>query len=745
MSKQINVALIGNPNTGKTSVFNKLTGLNQKVGNYPGITVEKKQGVCKLPRGLKAHIIDLPGTYSLNTTSLDESVVVELLLNKNDKDYPDVAVVISDVENLKRNLLLFTQIKDLRIPTLLVINMADRMSKKGITLDIPLMEEKLDTKIALISTRRGTGIDELKTLITDYRSLSVTPNIDTSVIAPDYFEQLKKTFPNQDLYKLWLVITQDVNFTSIDKKQIDDASSITIKSKIELKKLQHKETVLRYQFINSFLKDGYKVDLNAAKGIRASLDKILTHKVFGYLIFFLILLTIFQAIYDWSSYPMDFIEASFASATEWVKTTLPSGALTDLIAEGILAGIGGIVIFVPQIAFLFLFISLLEETGYMSRVVFLMDRLMRPLGLSGKSVVPLISGTACAIPAIMATRTIENWKERLITILVTPFTTCSARLPVYLIIITLVIPEGRFFGLSYQALTLMLLYLIGFGAAIVSAMILNKILKIRNKTFFVIEMPNYKLPLFKNVAITVLEKTKSFVLGAGKIILAISIVLWFLGSNGFSNEFKNAESIVKNKIDTQGLSEYNKTSIANNLLIYKESLQDSIAKKAYAIDAKSVIDSLTTRESTLFEKAQNEEIAGYKLEKSYIGYMGKAIEPMVKPLGYDWKIGIALITSFAAREVFVGTLATIYSVGSDEGETITNRMAAEVNAETKMPLFNLASGISLLLFYAFAMQCMGTLAIVKRETNSWKWPILQLVLMSGFAYIVSLLAYQILK
>ncbi|PCJ98937.1 MAG: ferrous iron transport protein B [Flavobacteriaceae bacterium] len=745
MSKQINVALIGNPNTGKTSVFNKLTGLNQKVGNYPGITVEKKQGVCKLPRGLKAHIIDLPGTYSLNTTSLDESVVVELLLNKNDKDFPDVAVVISDVENLKRNLLLFTQIKDLRIPTLLVINMADRMSKKGITLDIPLLEKKLDTKIALVSTRKGTGIAELKSLISDYRNLSVTPNIDTSVIAPEYFEQLKKTFPNQDLYKLWLVITQDVNFTSIDKKQIDDASSITTKSKVALKKLQHKETVLRYQFINSFLKKGYEVDLNAAKGFRASLDKILTHKIFGYLIFFVILLTMFQAIYDWSGYPMDFIEASFAFATEWVKNTLPPGVLTNLIAEGILAGIGGIVIFVPQIAFLFLFIALLEETGYMSRVVFLMDRLMRPLGLSGKSVVPLISGTACAIPAIMATRTIENWKERLITILVTPFTTCSARLPVYLIIIELVIPEDRFLGLSYQALTLMLLYLIGFAAAIVSAMILNKILKIRSKSFFVIEMPNYKLPLFKNVAITVLEKTKSFVWGAGKIILAISIVLWFLGSNGFSEEFNDAENIVKNKIKTQGLSDYNKTNIENKLLVYKENLQDSMAKKAYAINTKAVSDSLDQRKLALIENAQNEEIASYKLENSYIGYMGKAIEPIVKPLGYDWKIGIALITSFAAREVFVGTLATIYSVGSDEQETITNRMAAEVNADTKKPLFNLASGISIMLFYAFAMQCMGTLAIVKRETNSWKWPVLQLVLMSGFAYIVALMAYQILK
>lgn len=370
---------------------------------------------------------------------------------------------------------------------------------------------------------------------------------------------------------------------------------------------------------------------------------------------------------------------------------------------------------------------------------------MRPLGLSGKSVVPLISGTACAIPAIMATRTIENWKERLITILVTPFTTCAARLPVYLIIITLVIPEGRFFGLSYQALTLMLLYLIGFGTAIVSAMILNKILKIKSSSFFMMEMPSYKLPLFKNVAITVWEKTKSFVLGAGKIILAISIVLWFLGSNGYSKEFKNAETIVKNKIEAQGLSDYHKTSIENDLLVFKENLQDSIAKKVYAIDAESVLDSLTIKEAVLFTKAQNEEITGYKLENSYIGHMGKAIEPIVKPLGYDWKIGIALITSFAAREVFVGTLATIYSVGSDEEETISDRMAAEIDPETKKPVFNLASGISLLLFYAFAMQCMGTLAIVKRETNSWKWPMLQLVIMTAFAYLVSLMAYQILK
>jgi ferrous iron transport protein B len=702
MSKQINVALIGNPNTGKTSVFNQLTGLNQKVGNYPGITVEKKEGICKLSRGIKAHILDLPGTYSLNTTSLDESVAVELLLNKKDKDHPDLALVISDVENLKRNLLLFTQIKDLKIPTILVINMADRMSRKGISVDIGLLEQKLNTKIALISTRKETGIEYLKQLITAYKSLSSKPIIDITTIEPEYFERLKNTFPNEDIYKLWLIITQDFDFMPIEKTLVKDRTSFAAKSKSELKRLQQKEVILRYQFISNTLKETYTVDAKAAKGFRANLDKILTHKVFGYLIFFLILLAIFQAIYDWSSFPMDAIDRFFASAAEWVKETLPTGAFTNLIAEGILAGIGGIVIFIPQIAFLFFFIALLEETGYMSRVVFLMDRLMRPFGLSGKSVVPLMSGTACAIPAIMATRNIENWKERLITILVTPFTTCSARLPVYLIIIALVIPEGRFLGLSYQALTLMLLYLIGFGAAILSAMVLNKILKIKGRSFFVVEMPNYKLPLFKNVLYTVWEKTKSFVFGAGKIILAISIILWFLGSNGFSKEFKNAEEIVKTRIQTDETSNLTETEI-------------------------------------------EQKIASYKLEHSYIGYAGKAIEPLVKPLGYDWKIGIAVLTSFAAREVFVSTLATIYNVGSDEEVTIKHRMAAEINTDTNKPMFNLASGISLLLFYAFAMQCMSTLAIVKRETNSWRWPMAQLVFMSIFAYMVALIAYQFLK
>ena len=697
MSKTINVALIGNPNTGKTSVFNAITGLNQKVGNYPGITVEKKQGVCRLNHTTKAHIIDLPGTYSLNASSMDESVVVELLLNKNDKDYPDVAVVISDIENLKRNLLLFTQIKDLEIPTLLVINMSDRMSSKGISLNIPLLEEKLKTKIALISTRENKGIDYLKTCLLDYRSLSKENCTDIRLIDEAYFGTLEKVFPDQSLYKLWLVITQDVNFAKVERKKVEDATDYKTQSDSHLKRLQQKETIKRYQFINQSLKETYLVDQSKATDYRSKLDRVLIHRFWGYIIFFMILLTIFQVIFDWSSIPMDFIDESFTNLSEYTKRTLPPGLFTNLLAEGIISGLGGIVIFIPQIAFLFLFIAVLEETGYMSRVVFLMDRGLRKYGLSGKSVIPLISGTACAIPAVMATRNIENWKERLITILVTPFTTCSARLPVYLILISLVIPEGTFLGMGYQGLTLMGLYLLGFVMALLSAALLNKILKIQSKTYFVIEMPNYKLPLIKNVAITIFEKTKSFVVEAGRVILAISILLWIMASFGPGKDFNDAEAIVKDQVKNQSLSP---TGLEN-------------------------------------------EIASYKLEHSFIGILGKSIEPAIAPLGFDWKIGIALISSFAAREVFVGTLATIYSVGNNQEETIKNRMKAERKPNGEL-LFDLPTGISLMLFYAFALQCMSTLAIVKKETNGWKWPMIQLFSMTLIAYLSALIVYQIL-
>ena len=588
----------------------------------------------------------------------------------------------------------------LELPTFLVINMSDRMQLKGIKLDIPLLEKELKTSIALVSSRKNIGIEKIKDLILNYKQLSTEPCLNASVIDVEYFDKLRKAFPNQLLYKLWLVITQDVNFLNLERKELQ--SSFT-KSHADLRRLQQKETIKRYQFINDTLKHGQKIDKEKASDFRAKLDRVLTHKVFGYLIFFVILFGIFQSIFEWSKIPMDFIDSSFADLASYTKTHLPAGEFTNLLSEGIIPGIGGILIFIPQIVFLFLFISVLEESGYMSRVVFLMDKVMRRFGLSGKSVVPLISGTACAIPAIMGARNIENWKERLITILVTPFITCSARLPVYAIIIALIIPNQRLFGfLSLQGLTLMILYLLGFGVAIFSAYVLNKILKLKSKSYFVVEMPNYKVPMFKNVSINVLEKTKAFVFGAGKIILAISIILWFLGSHGPGVDFKNAENIVKQNVG------------------------DSYYKYS--------------------PEYQQNKISEYKLEHSYIGIIGKSIEPAIKPLGYDWKIGIAVVSSFAAREVFVGTLATIYSVGSqsDEEATIKEQMKNEVRQDGT-PIFNFATGISLLLFYAFAMQCASTIAIVRKETNSWKWPIIQLVFMSGFAYLTALLAYQFLK
>jgi ferrous iron transport protein B len=699
--KIVKVALIGNPNTGKTSLFNQLTGLKQKVGNYPGITVEKKQGVSKLNDIVKAEITDLPGTYSINPTSLDETLVLDTLLNEQNDSYPDVAVVVVEIENIKRNLLLFTQIKDLKIPTILVINMVDQMKRKGIEININKLEKKLNTKIVLASARKKVGIEELKEAILEYKKLDSSSIVKiTDKIDKEYFTKLKNAFPEFPLYKSWLLITQNKEFDFLNNHQ----KKIVSKFREDLsciKRYQHKETIYRYQIINEVLKDSFNVDKTKASNLRGILDRVLTHKIFGYVIFSLILLFIFQGIFDWATYPMDIIDTAFANLSSWVKSVLPPGTFTNLLAEGIIPGIGGVVIFIPQIAILFTFISILEETGYMSRVVFLMDKIMRKFGMSGKSVIPLISGTACAIPAIMASRNISNWKERLITILVIPFTTCSARLPVYAILIALIIPNKRILGiLNLQGLTMMALYLLGFTAAILSAVLLNSTLKVKGKSLFVIEMPNYKIPSIKNIFYEVVEKTKAFIFGAGKIILAISIVLWFLASNG-SSKFKNAEEFVTSQEENKNLSE-------------------SVLQK---------------------------KVAAYKLENSYIGYMGKTIEPVIKPMGYDWKIGIALISSFAAREVFVGALATIYNVdnNSDNSGTIKQRLAAEVNPDTGKKRFDFPTGVSLLLFYVFAMQCVGTLAIVKRETNSWKWPIFQLVGMGILAYVSATLAFLILN
>lgn len=681
---EIKVALVGNPNVGKTSVFNTLTGLNQKVGNYPGITVDRKTGHSKISDTLKATLIDLPGIYSLQPGSKDEEVVLETLFDSSNRYFPDVIVVVAEVENLKRNLLLFTQVKDLGFPTVLAINMADQLPVKGIGIDREILSEKLDTEVVLLSTRTGHGIAELKEAISRFTDAGTKPLLDLTEVDAGYFRSMD--------YKTWLKRSQGGSPEGAREDGYSEA---------DIKRLQQKETIRRYQLIGEVLKLAYTKDISAATGWQARLDRVLTHRVWGYLIFFAIMLLVFQAIFSWSAIPMDWIDEKFARLSSWVSATLPEGKFTELLAEGVIPGIGGVVIFIPQIAILFMFIALLEESGYMSRVVFLMDKVMRPFGLNGKSVVPLISGVACAIPAIMSARNIENARERLITMLVTPFATCSARIPVYVIIISLVIPEQTVFGfIGLRGLVMTLMYCLGFVAALTGAWLLKKVIMTTAKSYLIIEMPPYRRPLFRNVLNTMVEKTRSFVEGAGKIILALSVILWFLGSHGPAATFGKAEEIV--------------TATFAGKYISEEELQD--------------------------------EVAGYKLRNSYIGLLGSGIEPVFRPLGYDWKVSIAVLTSFAAREVFVGNLATLYNIGSqgEEEVRIVERMARERRPDgTKM--FDLATGISLLLFYAFAMQCISTVAIMRRETNSWKWTLIQILFMTGLAYVSSMLAYNLLK
>ncbi|MGQ4708176.1 ferrous iron transport protein B [Capnocytophaga gingivalis] len=703
MSKnEIKVALIGNPNVGKTSIFNLLTGMNQHVGNYPGVTVDKKVGFCKLSQIINARIYDLPGTYSTNPNSMDEKVAVSCLLDRDDIDFPDVVVVVADVENLKQNLYLFTQIKDFGIPTILAINMADRMKPRGITIDIPALEAALHTRIALVSTRQKTGIEELKELIINYKKLSLESLVDIARIDPPFFSSLKEKFPNEELGKLWMVISQ--NFEVVGALRKVEIQKENIKTEAEIKRMQQRETILRYQVINNALKDTYKV---TAVGTRALLDKILLHKVWGYVIFMAILLLIFQVIFYVSEYPKGWIESALGWVGEWLSGILPEGSLTSLLVDGVIPGLTAVVSFVPQIALLFFFISLLEESGYMSRVVFLMDRIMRPFGLNGKGTIPLISGAACAIPAVMATRTIESWRERLIAILVTPFITCSARLPIYLIIIKLLIPQGNYFFFDNQAVALFALYMLGVFMAIFSAWLLNKFLVLKHtiKTHFIIEMPTYKVPLVRNVLLTVYEKSKAFVVNAGKIIFFMTVLIWFLQTHGLSEKYRNAET------HTQQMA------------------------AQYGWD----------------EEQKEHYLLSYRTENSLLGNMGKFVEPVFRPLGYDWKISIAVLGSFAARETFVSTLATIYSLGEvdvEEGEaeqrTVITRLQEEMRPDGT-PMFNLATGVSILLFFASAMQCISTFAIVRKETNSWKWAIIQWLFMTGFAYLSAFAAYQILS
>ena len=700
--EKILVALVGNPNSGKTSLFNHMTGLNQKIGNYPGVTVEEKIGFCRLDTDTIAKIIDLPGSYSIFPRSDDEKIVFEVLFRK-EMVQPDVVVVVADTANLKRNLLLFTQLKDLGIPVILALNMVDVADRAGIKVNAEYIQKSFAVPVVKINARTGEGAQNLKDII-----LKGIGPFDKGVVndayslAPDLIDSVKKDLDINNDYLAFQLILQYKSSKIIPKEYIPVLSEKIEQSGLDIQQLQASETISRYQAITRLLNDAWMVsDEDKKHEITDRIDKILTHKIWGYFILIAIMMLVFQAIFAWASYPMDLIDGWFTSLSIWLNQRLPEGILSNLITQGIIPGIGGIMMFIPQIAILFAFISILEESGYMARVVFLMDRIMRKFGLNGRSIVPLISGIACAVPAIMTTRSIDNRKERLITILVTPLMSCSARLPVYTILIALVVPDKHILGFfNLQGLVLMSLYLLGFVSALIAAAVASVFVKRRYKSFLIMELPLYKTPRWINVGITILDNVKTFAWEAGRIILAISIILWVLASYGPGNTFKNAEMAVTEKILSENLDPED------------------------------------------FDKHLN----AYKLEHSYAGIFGKSIEPIIKPLGFDWKIGIALITSFAAREVFVGTMATIYSIGNiDDQETIKNRMKSEINPETGEPVYNMATAFSLIIFYVFAMQCMSTLAIVIRETKTWKWAIVLLLYLSGLAYLASFITYSIIS
>ncbi|MFC4212170.1 ferrous iron transport protein B [Pedobacter lithocola] len=699
----IKVALVGNPNTGKSTLFNRLTGLNQKIGNFPGITVDKKTGYTKLVEGRDAEIIDLPGTYSLYPKSNDERIVFQVLADKNNNSYPDVIVLIVDASNLKRNMLLFSQVADLGIPMVLALNMTDLSDKQGIYIHVDKLASKLGVQVIPISARNNIGIDKLKTAVAYTNKIATQTNaVDVNFLAPEAITAVKQKINTDNDYYALQVLHQHEHlnfFSTSDQTEIEEIEKL---NHFESSKLQAAETIARYKHLSTILAD-VVIDKGTAEKFSFSdkLDSILTHKVWGFAIFLLILFVIFNAIFAWSSYPMDWIETGFGYITEAGHNYLPEGMLTDLLLDGVIAGLGGIFVFIPQIAILFAFISILEDTGYMARVTFMMDKIMSKVGLNGKSVVPMIGGLACAVPSIMAARNIENWKDRMITIMVTPLISCSARLPVYILLISLIIPQKTVVGIiSLQGLALMVMYLISFVTAILVAWVMKVIIKSREKSYFIMELPVYRMPRWKNVFYTMFEKSKTFVFEAGKVIIAISIILWVMASFGPGNRFENIDNKYQSALLDTAKAEHVKTLVATE-----------------------------------------------KLENSYVGILGHWIEPAIRPLGYDWKIGIGLITSFAAREAFVGTMATIYSVdgGDADTSTIRERMAASVNSRTNLPVYSFATGISLMLFYAFAMQCMSTVAIVYRETKGWKWPIIQLAYMTAMAYFAALIAYQLLK
>ena len=703
---KLHIALVGNPNSGKSSLFNCLTGLHQKVGNFPGVTVDKKTGTTLLAGKLAAEVIDLPGTYSLYPRRQDEWVSYKVLLKQDATVSADVIVAVADASSLKRNLLFCTQIIDLKVPVVIVLTMMDLARRKGIKIDIAALERELGVPVVAVNPRKNKGIAELKKAIAltalQSNNLPVGDFIDNKALAESSVNDIKQQFPELSDYT---AIHYLINHESFDLNETmqQNIENIELKNNFNPTKTQAEEILQRYGRIRQIMQQSVSEPDPLQKSLfTEKLDNVLLHRRWGYLILLAVLFLLFQSVFWLAQYPMDWIELGFAKLSQFLSVSLPNNRWTDLLINGIIAGLSGILMFVPQIMILFGLITLLEDSGYMARISFLSDRMMRSVGLNGKSVMPMISGFACAVPAIMSARNIENRKERLLTILITPLMSCSARLPVYTILIGLVIPKTFLLGfLGVQGLVMMGLYLLGLVMALIVSYVAKWFIRIKEKSFFILELPTYRSPRWGNVLPAMISKARIFVFDAGKVIMIISLVLWALCSFGPGNKMQQISQKYEQSKAQPG---------ANAEQLGKE-----------------------------YQTA--------KLENSYAGILGKTIEPAISPLGYDWKIGIALITSFAAREVFVGTMATLYSVGDDDKRgslLLKEKMQTAVRPDGK-PVFNLATGLSLMIFYVFAMQCMSTLAVVKRETRGWKWPIIQLLYMTGLAYLMSWVVYQLFK
>lgn len=695
------ILLVGSPNSGKSSVFNHLSGLKQKVGNYPGVTVDKKTGFVTLNSGETIELIDLPGTYSLYPSSEDERVVLNMFLNEDNREKVKQVLYIANATNLDKSLLLLTQIADLGYPITCCLNLNDTAALSGVTIDIAKLEQALGIPVYKINGRTGEGVEELKSVLQDTPQPKDERFLETAQLPQEVHQILDDAHIGSNTYLRHLIAC------NIKRKlPIDDAIKNNVDTAIESSgfnalRAEIDDKLSRFKVIDELLRLAHKQNASGEPNFSNKLDRILTHKVWGSAIFLVLLFVIFQAIFSLAAYPMDWIDQGIATLNEFLKTSLPATMWTDFLTDGVITGLGGVIIFVPQIAILFGLIAILEESGYMARAVYLSDKLMYDTGLNGRSIVALISGVACAVPAIMATRTIGNRKERLITIFVTPFMSCSARLPVYIILSAFVVPDEYLWGVfSYQGLVMMGLYTLGAMAAIGSSWLISRFIKMGSKSVLIMELPAYQKPGIKDVLLTMYEKSKVFVFSAGKIILVIAMVLWVLASFGPGNSMQQAQDEA--------------TSIA--------------------------------RKQGFNEEQTNNLVAARKIEMSYAGRLGRFIEPAIKPLGFDWKIGIALITSFAAREVFVSTMATIYSVSSaEDDQTIIESMRSQKISGTNEPVYTPARALSLLIFYVFAMQCMSTLAVVKRETKSWLIPVYQFLFMTGIAYIASFITFNLMS